>query len=604
MPPHLEVAILAKKKIPKNPIPMFRIRILIAFLVFVSQCVAENTRLWQPIIDYSISFPGDRPDAAPMINPFENFTHMASDFGWMGPGGARIDAKGGVINVKPNGDWTGAWHSLAGLGAQKKRALDPTDVLGLGGAPEKRCGIRELAVNASGKGVLRLELGDVNRRVVWSTSVTLDSENTTTLTFPLDPQTLGNIKIMNWIAEPGCNLRLSSIGFITERPEMSLEEWAFRISLGKLRRCHDLESGLTRDRGHVPAGKFESTASTGMHALASALAFSEGIIDKERAILEVTNTLTALQSLPTAAGFFPHFVHSGNDGRITIVPGTEFSTIDTSIALHSLLLATQILELTEMNQQVVAMIARLNFDAVTDAEGWISHGFLDDGKTLLTASWRDWGGETALVLALEAMIPDRTPRGKMIPSGEPYRGVGFIAEIQSLFYPDFDRQEADLISSILWPKTRKKLLADQMAYPKNNWPESAAAHSGIFGLSGGESGMPGAGYTANGTEVMGVRWLHPHYMLMGLALSKPDLYLKGLNDLDARRFLYPIGLPENIEADFRLHNPMQGSLNAAFETLAAYHGWKKRSTKENLIDKASVSHPLLRKAAARFYKPQ
>jgi hypothetical protein len=580
------------------------LRILIAFLILVSQCVAESTRLWQPIIDYTISFPGDRADAAPMINPFENFTHMASDFGWMGPGGERIDSKGGIINVKPNGEWTGAWHSLAGLGTQDSRLLDPTDLVGLGSAQEKRCSIRELAVNASGKGALRLELADVTRKVVWSTSVTLNSEKTTTIKFPLDADALGKIKIMNWIAEPGCELRLSSIGFLAERPEMSLEEWAFRISLGKLRRCHNFKNGMTRDRGHTPTGKFDSVASTGMHALASALAFTEGIIDKERASAEITNTLTALQSLPTAAGFLPHFVQRGNDGRFTIVPGTEFSTIDTAIALHSLLLATQILELPVLNQQVVAMITRINFDAVTDADGWISHGFLDDGKTLLTSNWRDWGGETALVLALEAMILDRPPRGKMIPSGAPYRGVGFIAEIQSLFYPDFDRTEPDLVSSISWPETRKKLLVAQMAYPKTNWPQSAAAKSGIFGLSGGEAGMPGAGYTANGTEVMGARWLHPHYMMMGLALSRPELYPKGLIDLDAERFLYPMGLPENIEAELQLHNPMQGSLNAAFETLAAYHGWKKRSSKANCIDIASQSHPLLRKAAARFYLPK
>lgn len=578
-------------------------RIIAAAFLLVTPVFAQGTRLWQPIIDYTISFPGDRPDAAPMINPFENFTHMASDFGWMGPGGGRIDSKAGIINVKPSGEWTGAWHSLAGLGTQKNRVFDPTDILGLGGPPEKRCGIRELAINASGKGMLRLELADVNRKIVWSTSVTLDTETTTTLTFPIDPNALGNIKIMNWIAEPGCNLRLSSIGFIAERPNMSLEEWAFRISLGKLRRCHDFESGMTRDRGHIPAGKFESVASTGMHALASALTFSEGIIDKERAKQEIANTLTALESLPTAAGFFPHFTHRGNDGRFTIVPGTEYSTVDTSLALHSLLLAAQILESDELNQRVVALISKLNFDAVTDAEGWINHGFLDDGKTLLTSSWRDWGGETALVLALEAMIVDRKPRGKMFPSGEPYRGVGFIAEIQSLLYPDFDRKEPDLVSSISWPDIRRKLLVGQMAYMKNHWPDSEAAKAGIFGFSGGEAGMPGAGYTANGTEVMGVRWLHPHYMMMGLALSDPEGYPKGLSALDSRQFLYPIGLPENIEAELRLHNPMQGSLNAAFETFAAYHGWKKRNSKENVIDQAAHANPLFRKAASRFYAP-
>jgi hypothetical protein len=101
---------------------------------------------------------------------------------------------------------------------------------------------------------------------------------------------------------------------------------------------------------------------------------------------------------------------------------------------------------------------------------------------------------------------------------------------------------------------------------------------------------------------MGVRWIHPHYMLMGLALSNSEQYAKGLSALDAKQFLYPFGLPENIEADLRLHNPMQGSLNAGFEAISAYHGWKKRNNQDNVIDVASKSHPLLRKAASRFYQ--
>jgi hypothetical protein len=443
----------------------------------------------------------------------------------------------------------------------------------------------------------------VTRQVVWQTTLTLDSAGTTTFNFPIPTGLPTDIKFMNWIAEPGCDLQLSSIGFIAERPDMPLEEWALRISLGKLRRCHDPASGFTRDRGHLPAGEFDSIASTGMHALASAIGVTEGILGKAKVVQEISTTIAALRRLPAAAGFLPHFVRRSDEGRHIIVPGTEFSTVDTAIALQSLLLATRILDLSQMNTEVAGMIAAIDFDTVTDAEGWIGHGFLDDGKTPLSASWGDWGGETALVLALEAMISDRKPRGKMIPSGQPYRGVGFIAEIQSLFYPDFDRPEPDLISSILWPDVRRRLLDTQIAYPKTSWPDSAAAGSGIFGLSAGESGMPGGGYTANGTEVMGVRWLHPHYMMMGLALSAPRLYPKGLRDLDSKQFLFPLGLAENIEADLKLHNPMQGSLNASFESISAYHGWKKRNTPTNLIDKASNHDPLLRKGASRFYAP-
>jgi hypothetical protein len=577
------------------------LRVLFVSLVLV--CPALAARVWQPIIDYTISFPGVRPGSAPLINSFENFTHFSSDFGWMGPGQGRIDAEGGMIRVKPEGQWTGAWHSLAGLATQKNRVFDSADLLGIGGEPAKKSGIRALAVNVGGRGTFRLELADVQRKVIWKTSITLDDKTIRTHVFPIAVENMGRLKLMNWIAEPGCELHLSSIGFMADRPEMPLEEWAFRISLGKLRRCHDAASGFTRDRGHLHAGDFDSVASTGMHALASALGVTEGILTRETVISELDGTLAALRKLRRASGFLPHFTHRGEDGRHVIVPGTEFSTVDTAIALQSLLLATRILDLTEQNRQVAGMIAEMDFDVVTDADGWISHGFQDDGKTLLQSKWRDWGGETALVLALEAMIPNRRPRGKMLPTGQPYRGVGFIAEIQSLFYPDFDNRAPDLVSGISWPDVRHRLLREQIAYPKQHWPESAAARSGIFGLSAGEAGMPGAGYTANGVEVMGVRWLHPHYMFMGLGLGAPDLYPKGLRDLDAEQFLYPLGLTENIEVDFQLHNPMQGSLNASFETLAAYHGWKKRRTPDNQIDTASQNDPLLRKGAARFYDP-
>jgi hypothetical protein len=340
-----------------------------------------------------------------------------------------------------------------------------------------------------------------------------------------------------------------------------------------------------------------------MHALASAAAAADGMLAHDLALREIATTVAALRHLRTASGWLPHFTTRTEGGVAAIAPGTEFSTVDTAIALQSLLLATQILHADDLRHDVVRMISAVDYDAVTDPEGWIFHGFQDDGITLLPATWQDWGGETALILTMEAMMPNRLPKGRMQPGGQPYRGVGFIAEIQSLFYPDFDRPEPDRISGISWPMVRRKLLMEQMSYPKQCLPESTASRAGIFGLSAGETGMPGAGYTANGVEVMGVRWLHPHYMMMGLALSAPELYAQGLRDLNANSFLFALGLPENMEVDFRFHNPMQGSLNAAFEALSAYHGWKMRGSTANRIDQASLEDPLMRKGAARFYGP-
>src|SRR5438132_3521781 len=124
----------------------------------------------------------------------------------------------------------------------------------------------------------------------------------------------------------------------------------------------------------------------------------------------------------------------------------------------------------------------------------------------------------------------------MSNSGKVYNGVGFIAEIQSLFYPQFACEEPDAITGVNWLKARRELLEEQMAYFPKTWPGSKAALLGVYGLSAGE-GFRGVGYTANGTQTTNranptsclppsVDLIHPHYILMsGLLRSNPaDTY--------------------------------------------------------------------------------
>lgn len=573
---------------------------ILALSLLVFTGVNATEYVWQPVIHYALSLPNNGSDAGPEINPFENFTHFASDFGWMGPGQSRIETGDQGIRIQSGEEWTGAWHSLAGLARESQRSLDPLNIVGLDIDGRVRAEIREVVLKATGRGRIRLELGSDDQGVVWHAAIDLQEDTDKDYSFPVNSSSLGKIKMVNWIAEPGCDATLYALGFQVARPAITAEEWLFRISLGKLRRCHDPASGLTRDRGHLPAGEFDSIPATGLHALASALAVKEGLLDLDLVVSEIQQTIKTLETLPKAAGFLPHFVRRGREGAFSVHPGTEFSTVDTSIALHGLLLATEILNLQKLSKKVGGLVDALDFDRVTDANGWISHGFQEDGKTSLAGNWKDWGGETALVLALEAMVLDRENCGLMDTHGHVFRGVGFIGEIQSLLYPDFDKPIPDKISGVVWPEVRSKLLDRQRNYFQRTWPESGAARSGLFGLSAGERGMPGSGYAANGVEVPGARWLHPHYFVMGLALSGGDSYRDSLRKMEAAGFLFPMGLPENIEADLKLHNPMQGSINAAFETLAAYHGWCGND-RTNLVYLASMNNPLTRQAAYRFY---
>jgi hypothetical protein len=584
----------------ESPGPRWRSLLFIGVspLVFASAGAAPQIS-WQPVTDYSISFPGERPNFAPPINPFENFTHFGTDFGWMGPGQGRIDAHSGTIRTKPEGEWTGVWHSLAGLAMEGERMFDPSDVTGLGGPPASRAKVIAVTVDARGDGQLRVELSDSGKMVRWAKPMVLVPGERTRHRFEVPAAELGMLKYINWVAEPGCAAEVSSIGFEVQREEMSPEEWLFRISLGKLRRCHDAGTGLTRDRAHTPAGVFDSISSSGLHALATATAAQEGILDKEKAASEVRHTAQTMLGMPRAAGFLPHFSRRGADGRPEVHPGTEYSTVDTAIAFHSLRLAATILDLEDVSSAMAQAIADLNFDQVTDSEGWIGHGFNQDATTLIASQWRDWGGETALVLALEAMVPGREPRGRMEQDGRVFRGAAFIAEIQSLFYPDFDRTAPDLVTGVVWPAARRDLFERQARYVVETWPDSAAARLGLFGLSGGEAGMPGAGYTANGADVPGTRWLHPHAMIMELALTGRSDLPAGIASLDKAGILFPQGLPENVEVGLALYNPMQGSLNAGFETLAAYHGWKRGDN--DVIDEASRRDPMMRAGIRRFW---
>ena len=575
-------------------------RWLIAMVWLQGQAIAGI--VWQPVMDYRLNFPRDNPGAAPVINSFENFTYLGTDFGWMGPGEARIESKNGTLRIKPDGEWTGLWHSLAGLAAESARELDPTDMVGLGGAPQLKAPITAVTLDVRGKGDIRIELADVTRKAVWERKLTLTPGETTRQRFELQAADLGRLKFINWIVEPGCEAEISSLGFEVNRPEIEPEAWAFRVSLGKLRRCHDPLTGLTRDRAHVPPGIFDSVASSGMHALASAAAVQEGLLEREMVVAEIRRTTDVILSLPKAAGFLPHFTTRRVDGSPWIHPGTEFSTVDTAIALHGLRLSARILNLPDVGDAVDAAIRGLDFDRLTNEEGWISHGVAEDGKTPLVGQWRDWGGETALVLALESMVPDRVPRGRMEPGGEVFRGVQFIAEIQSLFYPDFDKSEPDRMVGTVWPQSRGALLTRQVSYVNEQWPGSPAAVAGIFGISAGEAGMPGVGYVANGVDIPGVRWIHPHAMVMGLALSGGNTFAGGIQRLEEAGLLVPQGLPENVEVGMELRNPMQGSLNAAFEALASYHGWRRAKGAADVIDQACLNDPLMRKGAARFYK--
>jgi hypothetical protein len=275
--------------------------------------------------------------------------------------------------------------------------------------------------------------------------------------------------------------------------------------------------------------------------------------------------------------------------------------VDTSLYFHGMLLASQMLGDAETQSDLLGEVRAIRFDRFRDSEGMILHGLREDGQTSLGWSWGDWGGEQALVVLLERLSERQPTPPRVNRSGKVPGGIGFIAEVQSLFYPQFNSPEPDALTGVNWLQARRALLDEQRQYFVKNKPDSEAAKLGLYGLSAGEA-FRSRGYVVNGSQFPGADLIHPHYLMMSGQLRKPDETYKLLQAMESRGLMPPWGLVENVRAsDLGEYSPLVGSLNAAFECLGAYHLGAKALGRPDYVYEASRDSPALARAVETFY---
>lgn len=576
-----------------------RIHGVLRFLLFLClfTCSRAET-VWQPVVDLTLTPPLKTAQGGLRFNSFAHPSHFGGDLAFLPAKPSRIELAEGGLMIRPGNAPEGIAASLAGPEQETARLFDPQDLLGLGGLPVSKVPVTAATVEARGKGTLKLTLTDAARKPLWTRELAVGSEFKQ-LSIPLDAAALGRVKFFTCTAEPAAEIELKTLGFEANRPEIPAADWLFRLSLGKLRRCLDPESGLVGDRAHTAQGRFLAVPSSGLNALATAVAAKQGLLDPKTAADEIRLAARTILGIRHAHGMLPHFVNREADGRVEPTPKSEFSSVDTAITLQSLLLAADVMAMTDVAESIRERVRSIGWDGMYEDHGYPRHGYGPDGTTILPNAYRGWGGEQALTVLLESMGRGPKARGQLNPAGKVYHGVGFIAEIQSLLHPDFDQEEPDKLSGISWMKTRRQLAVDQAVYFSKLQPECPANKLGLWGLSAGAGGMPDAGYAANGTETAGCEWIHPHYPLMA-TMCRPESLGEVVKAFDRAGLLFPRGLPEAVSIDGIRHNPLQSSLNAGFETLAAYHAWK-RPTGTDEIDRASRSDPMIRSGMARFY---
>ncbi len=574
-------------------------------LPFVHEMPApEPRRLRQPVHEYfTVSSPQTegRQAAAARVNPFVTYTHLGTDFGFIGPAQDEIGWEVGSVSVKMGpGQWGGMWHALGGLGMEAQHTLDFDACYASYIAKSYQPRIVGVEFRAKGKGTFKIEIKSAKQTTLWAKTLTVDSPDIRTVTADLDRASISGAKFLNWVAEPGTDASLDSLSFIVQAPAIAYDEYVFLASYAKLARCYSAETGLVKDRAHVRAGYFDNIPSSGMFALASAAAARAGMIQPEMARDMIRHIHASVSRIDTADGLLPHFVKQNKEGVYVILPGTEYSTVDTSIYYHGMLLAAAMMQDADTSRELAQRVSQISLGKMLTEDGYVRHGVRSDKTTPLPGVWRDWGGESALVLAMAAMT-SHPIAGKMHKSGYAYDGTGFIPEIQSLFYSDFNSSRLDAISEQNWWAARQTMLIRQKEYFPQNWPDSRVAKLGLYGLSAGE-GRLGVGYMVSGVDLPQQRYLHPHYVLMSGALeSRVDDVYDILRRMEQEQFFPPWGMVENVNKDGDEYLAMQGSLNAAFETLGAYHLLAKHRGTPNAIYETANREPLMRKGAALFY---
>ncbi|MDB6139423.1 MAG: hypothetical protein JWO94_2495 [Verrucomicrobiaceae bacterium] len=582
---------------------------LLSVTATVASAQEEVARLiWQPVLDYTVREPvtghSMKPDGRHRMNSFVNYTHLGTDFGFHGPGEPDMTWDDGRVSVDLKGSeaWAGMWHSLAGLAADTSTVFNFDQCYSALLAPGVQPTAIELMVTVAGKGRLKLEIKSASQKPLWSHVIEVDNTDQRPFSSVLPSHELHEAKFVNWTVEPGSELCLTKLDLGIHMPALAFDRYVLLASYAKMARCYSPRLGFVKDRAHVRDGDFNSLPATGLFALSTAMMSQPEVamvpVDAARAV--VRKIWQSVAAIPTAKGLLPHFVKMV-EGRPVIHPGTEFSSVDTAIYYQALFLAAQMLDDHETTKAVMDRIKAVDFAALLLPDGAISHGLRDDGTTILQFGWRDWGGESAMVMLMARMAGARLPEQVMKGNGEPWQGTGFIAEIQSLFYPDFDSNVPDAISKVNWHGARAGLLARQKSYFPAALQDSAAARIGFYGLSAGE-GAYGTTYEVGGVDLPSQRLVHPHYILMSGTLEEnPQTIYALLRRMEHSGWLTPWGLVENILADGSGYLPMISSLNAGFETLGAYHLLAKARHEEDCIYKTSRQSSEIREAMTLFY---
>ena len=521
--------------------------------------------------------------------------------------------RGQVTTTISSGDsWGGVWMSLnhprrEALPIDFSAALPPQI---LPAYQSQITGITTVIVDGTPGRTFRLELKD-RGELRWKEELVLEGERQVVRS---DLPALGDTNELLWVldnASAGDFVVLESVSLTARTQITDTAMAAFAWSYGMLLNNWNPATGLVRDKAKYASGEFDAIQATGSLAAATAVAQELGVISRTDA-LQIVNRIsdTLILELPRFHGLWPHWVTVSPAGGITIVPGTEWSSLDTVIAALGLLVAQSALRMDTSGTE--QLLQAIDWDDLIMPRG-ISHGYMYAGDPIPHA-WDVFGGESWLInLAYAGATGQAAPMAYAAPPTA--NGSGFIDELAWLFVPPPSGQD---YWGTDWSAYRVAAGEKQLLYYTTHARGSCFSQLGLFGLSAAEVPDPwlvppeavyrafGVGgrfsSASDGSELLGVPVIVPHYAALVSSL-RPEEAQSMWDWLMDHGLFSPLTNPESLmftagsdcDPDKPVWNHLKGSWNLSLQAL----GWGRYLAEGDgrvpVLWQATTASPLLRR---------
>ena len=499
------------------------------------------------------------------------YSRIGTDRGEMGSGSYEIHLGGDTAYVKVQNGWAGVWTILM-HNAKDNDTLSPDILLGPYIQKKFQPYITGLQIDLSdGYGCFKVELKSKAGQIILSETRNLTG-GPCILNYSIKPKV--GIKELNWLVDGNGFAKVKKVLMKIKSPKYIIPEAVFLFSYGHLSQCYDPKIGLVRDRARWPSMDNSAIPPTGLFAMATAVAHDLGYVKKAAAKKIMKKIRKALLGLPRYHGLLPHFVANKQ-----IIPQTEWSSVDTVIALTSTILACQSLRLNSSSLE--NMIRNIDWPDLTDNGSCsIGQGYSYTGHKL-EGSWDTFGSE-AFIIAAALAAANEGQMARLDAHSQPptWNGSGFNDELAALFFP---MNGIDVWGND-WGLYRKQAYKKQKEYFEGHAYDS----KNLFGLSASEVPEPWSvskdqiygtwgvgghnGQANDGSDLVGYPIIAPHYLAM-LAVDYPTDFESVFKYLILKKKIFtPLNNIESFGIDNRkrIHwNSLKGSWNLSLQLLGA-----------------------------------